>query len=76
MAPSVRMDSYDWTNDTSEMTSRGASYPGEPGTIYLSNQSYGYISGWNYTGSASPQWELVRHRHDEHGRRGGVRQIR
>lgn len=49
MSPAVIIDSYDWNSDKSEMTSRGASYPGEPGAIYLSNHSYGYISGWGRT---------------------------
>lgn len=56
MAPAVSLDSYEWTSDKSEQTSRGASYPGEAGKIYLSNHSYGYVSGWNYTGLASPKW--------------------
>ncbi len=56
MAPSVNVDSYEWTGDKSEMTARGASYPGEAGKIYLSNHSYGIISGWNYTGLSSPRW--------------------
>ena len=50
MAPAVRVDSYDWTSDTSEMTSRGASYPGEAGMINVSSHSYGYTAGWYYTG--------------------------
>lgn len=53
MSPAVIIDSYDWNSDKSEMTSRGASYPGEPGTIYISNHSYGYRSGWNQT----DRWE-------------------
>ncbi len=57
MATALRIDSYDWNSDKSEMTARGASYPAEPGTIYLSNHSYGYIAGWNYTGKASPVWD-------------------
>ncbi len=57
MAPLVHIDSYEWTNDKSEMTARGASYPGEAGKIYLSNHSYGFIAGWNYTGNASPMWD-------------------
>jgi len=57
MAPAVRIDSYDWNSDRSEMTTRGATYPGEPGKLYLSNHSYGYVAGWNYTGKASPQWD-------------------
>ncbi len=56
MAPSVNIDSYEWTSDKSEMTGRGASYPGEAGKIYLSNHSYGIVSGWYYTGLASPRW--------------------
>lgn len=47
MAPSVMIDSYDWNYDTSEMTSRAASAPGQPGQIYLSNHSYGNSSGWS-----------------------------
>ncbi len=57
MATAVSVDSYEWTSDKSEMTARGATYPGESGKIYLSNQSYGYIAGWNPTGLASPMWD-------------------
>ena len=57
MATSVNVDSYEWTSDKSEMTARGATYPGEPAKLYLSNQSYGFIEGWNYTGKASPVWD-------------------
>lgn len=57
MATAVAIDSYEWTSDKSEMTSRGATYPGEPGKIYLSNQSYGYIAGWRATGLASPAFD-------------------
>ncbi len=57
MATGASVDSYEWTSDKSEMTSRGATYPGESGKIYLSNHSYGFISGWNYTGKASPIWD-------------------
>jgi len=46
MAPSVTIDSYDWNDDTSEMAYRGAASPREAGAIEVSNQSYGYISGW------------------------------
>lgn len=56
MSPAVRVDSYDWNSDESEMTARGASYPGEPGMIYLSNHSYGYNAGWVYTGSHAYTW--------------------
>jgi len=56
MATSVTINSYEWTNDKTEMTSRAASFPGEAGKIYLSNHSYGYIVGWYYTGLSSPMW--------------------
>lgn len=56
MAPALHIDSYEWTSDKTEMTARGASYPGEPGKIQLSNHSYGLITGWNYTGLSSPKW--------------------
>jgi hypothetical protein len=56
MAIAAHIDSYDWNDDSSEMSSRGASYGGEPGKIALSNHSYGYISGWDRTGSPSPAW--------------------
>jgi len=56
MARAVRIDSYDWNSDVSEMSSRGASYGGEPGKIYVSNHSYGYSSGWVYTTSPAYTW--------------------
>jgi len=46
MAPSVSIDSYEWTSDTAEMTSRAMAIPGESGKIQISNHSYGYIAGW------------------------------
>ena len=61
MANAATVDSYDWNSDLSEMTSRGATAAGQQATrIYLSNHSYGYVSGWNYTGGGgSPPrtWE-------------------
>lgn len=56
MAQAVRIDSYEWNDDFSEMSSRGASYGGEPGKIYVSNHSYGYVSGWVYTTSPTYTW--------------------
>jgi len=47
MAPSANVDSYDWNNDKTEMTTRGAAAANESGKIFLSNHSYGYASGWN-----------------------------
>ncbi len=57
MANSAIVNSYDWNSDTTEMTSRGAASAGAPGAIYLSNHSYGYISGWNYIGTPTRLWE-------------------
>ncbi len=59
MAPSASIDSYDWTSDESETASRAASYPGEPGKIYISNHSYGAICGWqdgDYGEGTGPYW--------------------
>lgn len=56
MARAVQIDSYDWNHDGSEMSSRGASYGGESDKIYISNHSYGYITGWYRTGGSSPAW--------------------
>jgi len=55
MAPSLLLDSYDWTDDISEMTSRAMSYANEPETIQISNHSYGYAAGWEYSFSP-PRW--------------------
>ncbi|MGJ8643887.1 MAG: hypothetical protein ACSHX9_10800 [Luteolibacter sp.] len=57
MANSATVDSYDWNSDVSEMTSRGATTAGEAGRIYLSNHSYGIVSGWNYVGNGTRLWE-------------------
>ena len=47
MATAVHIDSYDWNSDFSEITSRAATSPGQQATnLYLSNHSYGYLSGW------------------------------
>lgn len=55
MAPSVFIDSYEWTSDVSEMTSRAMSYPNEPDKIQVSNHSYGYTCGWEH-GFSPPRW--------------------
>lgn len=59
MANAATIDSYDWNSDNAEMIAVGASAPGQAGKIYLSNHSYGYISGWNYVNGGSPArvWE-------------------
>ncbi|MEI8036851.1 MAG: MBG domain-containing protein [Verrucomicrobiota bacterium] len=59
MAALATINSYDWTSDITEMTSRGATIAGEVGKIYLSNHSYGYVCGWNYVNGGTPYrlWE-------------------
>ena len=57
MAPAATVKSYDWLSDITEMTAAGATYPGEPDKIYLSNHSYGFVSGWNYVGNSTRTWE-------------------
>ena len=47
MAPSVKIDSYDWNYDTSEMAARAASAPNQTTKIYVSNHSYGTRAGWD-----------------------------
>ena len=46
MAPSVAIASYDWNSDTAEMASRAAATPQAPGSIPISNHSYGDVAGW------------------------------
>ncbi|MEI6809742.1 MAG: S8 family serine peptidase, partial [bacterium] len=46
MAPAVRIDSYDWNGDLSEMASRAMAVPGETNKIQVSNHSYGPSTGW------------------------------
>lgn len=55
MATNAWVGSYDWNNDFSEMTGRGASTGGESGKINVSSHSYGITSGWAYTGG-TPLW--------------------
>lgn len=45
MVPNVTIDSYDWTNDYTEMTAAGAAAVGDASTrVPISNHSYGYTS--------------------------------
>jgi hypothetical protein len=55
MAPDVYIDSYNWTDDLSEMTSAAMSYSGQNDKIQLSNQSYGYVAGWD-DGTTPVRW--------------------
>lgn len=59
MAPELTIDSYNWSMDLAEMTNAAASYPNEPGKIYLSSHSYGTVTGWeyaNYSGNSGRHW--------------------
>ncbi|MBU1909179.1 MAG: S8 family serine peptidase, partial [Verrucomicrobia bacterium] len=59
MAPSVTIHSYEWTSDTSEMTSRAATAPNQTNSIYLSNHSYGTVTGWDqgdWSGTSGYHW--------------------
>jgi hypothetical protein len=49
MSPAGRLDCYDWDSDTSEMATAAA------GGMWLSNHSYGYVTGW-YWSSSSGNW--------------------
>ena len=55
MAPNVYIDSYEFNDDTAEMALRAMSYADEPGKVSISNHSYGYIAGWEYS-SNPPRW--------------------
>jgi hypothetical protein len=59
MAPRVRIDSYEWTSDTAEMTARGMVTNAQSGRIPLSNHSYGSITGWDegdWSGTYGVHW--------------------
>ena len=54
MAPSARLDSYDWTSDKTEMTAAAAASATDTNRILISNHSYGYVAGWVSVGGGSP----------------------
>jgi hypothetical protein len=55
MAPVAHVVNYDFDEDLAEATLRAMSAPGEAGMIQISNHSYGWISGWDYSGR-TPRW--------------------
>ncbi len=57
MASSATVKSYDWNSDMVEMTAVAATTAGDPDKIYLSNHSYGFVSGWNHVGNSTRTWE-------------------
>ena len=54
MATAASVYSYDWNNDKSEMISMGAALSSDATKVFISNHSYGYLRGWNYTGNDRP----------------------
>lgn len=59
MAPAVGIRTWEWGNDTGEMTAAAATGPGQTTPIYISNHSYGTISGWSngsYSGNDGPHF--------------------
>ncbi len=48
LAPAAGIMCYSYSDDIYEMMVVGASYPAEPGRIYVSNHSYGLPAGWEY----------------------------
>jgi len=55
MAPAARALSYDFDDDLAEATLLAMSTAGETGTIQVSNHSYGWVCGWDYS-SRTPRW--------------------
>lgn len=49
MAPAADIHSWEWTDDSAEMRSEAGA-----ANVVISNHSYGWITGWHYTGTA---WE-------------------
>lgn len=47
MAPKASLIAHRSGSDVAEMTALAAASPHEPGTIYVSNHSYSYSSGWS-----------------------------
>jgi hypothetical protein len=60
MAPRAGIESYDWDEDTAQMTAYTAKTPGQHNKIYVSNHSYGLMTGWVLLGpnrlSDRPAW--------------------
>jgi len=55
MAPAVTIASYDYNQDLAEVTQRAMSDSSETDAIQVSNHSYGYVCGWDYS-SPEPRW--------------------
>jgi hypothetical protein len=55
MATQARLEAYDFNSDLAEMTLRAMATPSDTNKLQISNHSYGYISGWEYSFSP-PRW--------------------
>ncbi|MBN1509072.1 MAG: S8 family serine peptidase [Sedimentisphaerales bacterium] len=55
MAPAARIESYDFDEDLAEAARRAMSYADEPDMVQVSNHSYGWVCGWDYSGFV-PLW--------------------
>ncbi len=51
MAPAVTLYSYDWFSDTSEAAAIAANGANQS-RVYISNHSYGYLTGWDFDGTS------------------------
>ncbi len=51
MAPSAKLNSYEWTDDLAEMANDAADLD-----MRVSNHSYGYITGWYYNYNGDGLW--------------------
>lgn len=50
MAPQADLDAYDWNSDNSEMATAASN------GLLVSNHSYGFISGWNFSNGSWSWW--------------------
>ncbi len=55
MAPAARLETHDFDEDLAEVALLAMSYANEPGKIQISNHSYGWVAGWDYSGFF-PAW--------------------
>jgi len=83
MAPRVRIESYNWDDDTAKMSWWAADAPGQTDKIYVSNHSYGFLAGWEYAESEeypeyngwywyNPVWDGPVSHEEWFGQYGGV----
>lgn len=56
MAPSVRLDSYDWNSDLAEMAAAASKSGNHTTNLLISNHSYGQIVGWYTDNTGKVFW--------------------